>query len=235
MQSQKKGQKSTSSEKTLEKGDKAKASKAAIVIAARSCFAAKGLFDTRMDEIQRLANVSRGALYYHFKSKDEIIRTVIEENLGGFAGRVETIISLSNDKELSFTNILIELTSFAEQITFGPGRGMAFHVWSYSMLNEGVREIMVAHFSRICSLLEEQIKTLQKKGDIPKTVKPKDAAVALFGLIIPGFTVQRCFLGDRSISAETYIKTVFKELKFSTPQIPPPDLIDYSRADLTWT
>lgn len=220
MQLQKIGQKSPYGEKISEKGDKARASKAAIVMAARNCFAAKGLFDTRMDEIQHSANVSRGALYYHFKSKDEIIKTVIEENLGGFAGRVEAIISLSNDKELSFTNILIELTSFAEQITFGPGRGMAFHVWSYSMLNEEVREIMVTFFNRICSLLEEQIKTLQKKGELPKTVKPKDAAVALFGLIIPGFTVQRCFLGDQSISAKTYIKTVFEELKFGlSPQL----------------
>jgi AcrR family transcriptional regulator len=220
MQSQGNGKKSPPSEKIPEKGDKARASKAAIVMAARSCFAAKGLFDTRMDEIQHLANVSRGALYYHFKSKDEIIKTVIEENLGGFAGRVETIISMSNDKELSLINILIELTSFAEQITFGPGRGMAFHVWSYSMLNEEVREIMVAFFNRICSLLEQQIKTLQQKGELPKTVKPKDAAVALFGLIIPGFTVQRCFLGDQSISAKTYIKTVFQELKSGvSPQL----------------
>jgi AcrR family transcriptional regulator len=214
VQRQKNGLKSTSGEIMQEKGYKARTSKASIVMAARNCFAAKGLFDTRMDEIQHLANVSRGALYYHFKSKDEIIKTVIEENLGAFAGRVEAIISLSNDKDLSFPDILIELTSFAEQITFGPGRGMAFHVWSYAMLNEEVREIMVAFFNRICSLLEVQIKASQKKGGLPKTVKPKDAAVALFGLIIPGFTVQRCFLGGQSICAETYIKTVFEELKF---------------------
>lgn len=196
------------------KGSKAQASKVAIVAAARSCFATKGLFDASMDDIQTAANISRGALYYHFKSKDEIIKTVIEQNLGLMAARVEAIVHASQEKNLAFDAILIELTSFSEQITFGPGKGMAFHVWSYAMVNEEIKEIMVAFFNRIQSLLEEVIRTLQKQGNIPKKIKAKDAATALFGLIIPGFTVQRSFMSERAVDAKTYIKVIcalFKE------------------------
>ena len=195
-------------------GSKAQASKAAIVAAARSCFAAKGLFDASMDDIQNTANISRGSLYYHFKSKDEIIKTVIEQNLGLMASRVEAIVNKSNEKHLAFEAILIELTLFSEQITFGPGRGMAFHVWSYAMISEEIKGIMVEFFNRIQSLLEQVIKALQKLGDIPKRIKARDAATALFGLIIPGFTVQRSFMSERSIDAKTYIKVIcalFKE------------------------
>lgn len=196
------------------KGSKAQASKAAIVAAARSCFAAKGLFDASMDDIQNAANISRGSLYYHFKSKDEIIKTVIEQNLGLMASRVEAIVKESNEKHLAFEAILIELTLFSEQITFGPGRGMAFHVWSYAMINEEIKGIMVEFFNRIQALLEQVIKALQKHGDIPKRIKARDAATALFGLIIPGFTVQRSFMSERSVDAKTYIKVIcalFKE------------------------
>lgn len=193
---------------TRVKGAKAQASKDAIVAAARGCFASKGLFDASMDDIQTAANISRGSLYYHFKSKDEIIKTVIEQNLGLMASRVEAIVNESQEKQLTFEDILVELTSFAEQITFGPGKGMAFHVWSYAMINEEIKVIMVAFFHRIQSALEQVVKALQKRGQIPKKIKAKDAATALFGVVIPGFTVQRSFMSDRSIDAKTYIKVI---------------------------
>jgi AcrR family transcriptional regulator len=166
-----------------------------------------------MDDIQTAANISRGSLYYHFKSKDEIIKTVIEQNLGLMASRVEAIVSESQEKHLVFEDILVELTLFAEQITFGPGRGMAFHVWSYAMINDEIKVIMVAFFNRIQSSLEQVIKALQKQGRVPKKIKSKDAATALFGLVIPGFTVQRSFMSERSIDAKTYIKVICSVLK----------------------
>lgn len=190
------------------KGLKAQASKAAIVSAARGCFAAKGLFDASMDDIQTAANISRGSLYYHFKSKDEIIQTVIEQNLGLMASRIEAIVIQSQEQHLALDGILIELTSFSEQITFGPGKGMAFHVWSYAMIHTEIKEIMVEFFNRIQFLLEQVIKGLQKQGHLPKKLKTKEAATALFGLIIPGFTVQRSFMTERSIDAKTYIKAI---------------------------
>lgn len=196
------------------KGLKAQASKAAIVMAARNCFAAKGIFEASLDDIQKQANTSRGALYYHFKNKDEIIKTVIEENLGAMLKRIETIVLQSQEKHLTFENILIELTSFAEQITMGPGKGMAFHVWSYSMINEDIKNIMVIFFNQIQLLLEKEIKTLQKTGQLPKKIKAKLAATALFGLIIPGFTVQRCFMDSNSIDAKTYIRSIISLFDF---------------------
>ena len=146
----------------ITKGIKAQTSKGSIVMAARICFASKGLFDATMDDIQAAAGVSRGKMYYHFKNKDEIVQTVIEENLGAMALRIEAIVAQSREQNLTFENILIELTSFAEQITFGPGRGMAFHVWSYAMINEPVRAMLGVFFRRIRALLEQKIDTLQR-------------------------------------------------------------------------
>lgn len=191
------------------KGIKAQTSKVSIVMAARICFASKGLFDATMDDIQAAAGVSRGKMYYHFKNKDEIVQTVIEENLGAMALRIEAIVAQSREQHLTFENILVELTSFAEQITFGPGKGMAFHVWSYAMINEPVRAMLGVFFRRIRALLEQEIDTLQQLGKLPQAVQPKEAATALFGLIIPGFTVQRSFLENEAIDAKTYIKTIF--------------------------
>ena len=43
-----------------------------ILNAAQSCFGKTGYHKTRMDDIVRAAGLSKGALYWHFKSKDEI-------------------------------------------------------------------------------------------------------------------------------------------------------------------
>jgi len=43
---------------------------------------------------------------------------------------------------------------------------------------------------------------------LPKTIKASEAASLLFGLMISGFSVQRNFLGNKSIDPKTYIKTI---------------------------
>jgi len=190
------------------KSAKAAANKASIVMAARKCFEAKGLFDASMDDIQAAANTSRGSLYYHFKSKEEILQTVIDENLGALVIRINQIIQEAAENNCSFEQIMIELVSLTERITFGPGKGMAFHCWSYSMVNEEICTIMMKYFALIRQALEKEIKALQKLGRLPKTIKASEAASLLFGLMISGFSVQRNFLGNKSIDPKTYIKTI---------------------------
>ncbi|MEN8182397.1 MAG: TetR/AcrR family transcriptional regulator [Myxococcota bacterium] len=51
--------------------------RAQILEAAFSCFAAKGM-DTRMDDIVRASGLSKGVLYFHFRSKDEIFLALFE-------------------------------------------------------------------------------------------------------------------------------------------------------------
>jgi AcrR family transcriptional regulator len=50
-----------------------------LIRVARRLFATRGYGGTSIEEITRRANVTRGALYHHFKSKEEIFRAVFEE------------------------------------------------------------------------------------------------------------------------------------------------------------
>lgn len=49
-----------------------------ILNAAQSCFGKTGYHKTRMDDIVRAAGLSKGALYWHFKSKDEIFLALFD-------------------------------------------------------------------------------------------------------------------------------------------------------------
>jgi TetR/AcrR family fatty acid metabolism transcriptional regulator len=61
-----------------------------ILQAAESIFAEKGYHDASMDEIAARAGVSKGTLYQHFPTKDELIFALIDRNLALF----EQIIAL---------------------------------------------------------------------------------------------------------------------------------------------
>lgn len=50
-----------------------------LVAAARSLFAERGFTDVSTEEIVRAARMTRGALYHHFESKEDLFRAVYED------------------------------------------------------------------------------------------------------------------------------------------------------------
>ena len=179
-----------------------------ILMAARACFARQGFAGTSMKDIQLAADCSRGNLYHHFKAKEEIVQIITAQNLGRFCDRIETILKESDARDLSLLEIIEELASFAEEITKGPGKGIAFHVWSLSMVEPEVRKTMLIYFERIRSGLEQKIILLMKKGKLKKNKNTQQLSVALFGLVIPGFTVQSVFMDEKAIDSAKYVRAL---------------------------
>ncbi|MBT8514382.1 TetR/AcrR family transcriptional regulator [Polynucleobacter paneuropaeus] len=179
-----------------------------ILIAARACFAQQGFAGTSMNDIQLAADCSRGNLYHHFKAKEEIVQLITSQNLGLFCDRIDTILKESDERDFSLLEIIGELASFAEEITKGPGKGIAFHVWSLSIVEPEVRKTMLIYFERIRSGLEQKIILLMKKGKLKKDKNTEQLSVALFGLVIPGFTVQSVFMDEKSIDSAKYVRSL---------------------------
>jgi len=61
------------------KGGRAEATRRALIASARSLFGEKGFAATSVDEVVRHAGVTKGALYHHFRDKDDLYRAVVEE------------------------------------------------------------------------------------------------------------------------------------------------------------
>jgi len=51
--------------------------------AALSLFVEKGFAATRVDEVAKLAGVSKGTLFLYFSSKEELFKAVVRENISG--------------------------------------------------------------------------------------------------------------------------------------------------------
>jgi len=60
------------------KADRARATRAALVAAGRELFADQGFAATSTEQIVRHAQVTRGALYHHYRDKTDLFRAVFE-------------------------------------------------------------------------------------------------------------------------------------------------------------
>jgi AcrR family transcriptional regulator len=61
------------------KATRAEATRRALIASARSLFGSQGYAATSVDEVVRDAGVTKGALYHHFRDKDDLFRAVVEE------------------------------------------------------------------------------------------------------------------------------------------------------------
>ena len=168
-----------------------------------------------MKDIQIAAGCSRGNLYHFFKTKSEIVQTITTQNLERFCERIEFILEESNDRAIGLSEVIEDLAGYAEEITKGPGKGMAFHVWSLAMVDQDVRATMVQYFERIRFGIEKKISVMIKNGQIPNNKNTQNLSVVLFGVLIPGFTLQSVFMDGKSLDAAQYsesIQALFKEI-----------------------
>lgn len=72
--------------------------KAEIMAAAKSLFYQKGYLNTTTQDIIKALGISRGLLYYHFKSKEDILYSIVEKHLEPLLTRFHAI---AYDEQLS--------------------------------------------------------------------------------------------------------------------------------------
>ena len=76
-----------------------------LLLAAHELFAKKGYRATGTDEIAKKAGLTKGALYFHFASKEEILLAMVKEIIGGHARTMEILAG----RKLTPAGLLMEL------------------------------------------------------------------------------------------------------------------------------
>lgn len=68
-----------------------------ILTAARKCFLARGYFATKMDEIAREAGLSKGGVYFHFTSKGEVFRSLVQQEYDAAIRFIDSVEASGDD------------------------------------------------------------------------------------------------------------------------------------------
>jgi len=126
---------------------------------ARTHFTEYGYTNTALESIVQEANITRGAVYHHFRSKKELFRSVLEAVQQEVAERVEHEASLSEDvwQQLylgcrAFVLAAVEPQNKRIMLIDGPAI-LGWDVWRSMDANHSMR------------LLREQLEMMQRQGN----------------------------------------------------------------------
>lgn len=186
-----------------------------ILEAATSVFARLGVHKARMDDIVEEAGLSKGAVYWYFKSKDEIINTILDRflsrELGGFQELLQQEGSI-RDRFIAMTNHLItELEKYAKVMP------IAYEFYALSTRESHVRKALNDYYHQYLWYFEELLKQGIKSGEF-REVDASRAAVSIIALL-EGLTllwvigVLQADIKELLVSAESGLTLILDGLK----------------------
>lgn len=150
-----------------------------ILDAALRCLQRQGLIDTSLTDICEEADISRGALYKHFASKDEILDGVLSK------------ISQVAIDQLRFHDLSTMNSALTNWIDYIAGEGqknlrLEFELMSLTRSNATLHAVVASGIAQRQSTLEESLKALAHNGEIVEDIDIRATARALnaflFGL-----------------------------------------------------
>ena len=160
---------------------RSKSTKDSILQAAAECFAAGGYGKTDIDDICKKANLTKGAFYYHFSTKQDLFI----EMLTNWAGKVAGKLDLSR---IETDNVLEVLSSIPEN--FSPifeevdsQLPLFLELYIKAMSDPGLNKVVLSSYQQFLNFFKPLIKKGIANGSLKK-MDPDDAAKTLFALTI---------------------------------------------------
>lgn len=158
------------------KADVSEERQSQILDAAEEVFAEKGLDGARMDDIVEKTGLSKGALYWYFKSKDDIVIAIMERIFQFEFKQFEDLEDLEG-------TALMKLTTFME-VTIKDIVGMmnlmpiAYEFLSRAFRNKVVQTVIRNYFNRYIQILEPIIRQGIDSGEFGSW-NAKEVALAI--------------------------------------------------------
>ncbi|MEO3872119.1 TetR/AcrR family transcriptional regulator [Nonomuraea sp. B12E4] len=165
-----------------------------ILDAARRCFVRNGFHATSMQDVLTEAELSAGAVYRYFKSKDDIIAAIASEALA------EVAAAFGADAAAPPPDLddVVDLVLGVERPPLSRSRESAqllVQVWAEALrspsLSARLKEVMAEARGVIGGLVARH----QERGRLPAGVPPEHVADVLTALV-DGFLVRRAVFGD---------------------------------------
>lgn len=143
--------------------------------AAIDVFSERGFDRATMDDIAARANVAKGTIYYHFKSKEELFLFLVEEGIDLLRESVnEQIRPDMKGKEKLETALRQQIRFFGEYSDFCII--LLREAWGGEQRQKEFRKML----SGYTKLIEQFIVQAMEEGDFAKT-NPESAAWTVFG------------------------------------------------------
>ena len=175
---------------------KSEARRLAILDAAARCFVRAGFHGASMQQICAEAQMSPGALYRYFRSKDELIEAIAESEQQD----IEPIL-----RELEKTRDLVAsiASAMSEAVVLGADRSygaLVVEVVAEASRNSRVAEILARNDDIMHRALERAISQAQQRGDVDASL-PADALAHSVMALWDGLSTRFLLSEPRDVAA----------------------------------
>jgi TetR/AcrR family fatty acid metabolism transcriptional regulator len=148
-----------------------------ILRAATRVFARNGYFNSKVADIARAANVADGTVYLYFKSKEEILHSIFDQNMAeAIASGRKLIEKISDPKEKLRRIAVLHL----ERLGADRDLAIVFQV-ELRGSTKFMREFSAAGFAEYLGLLRKTFEEGQRSGVFRKDLNAKQVSKILFG------------------------------------------------------
>ncbi|MFG1603073.1 TetR/AcrR family transcriptional regulator [Actinoplanes sp. NPDC049265] len=164
-----------------------------ILAAARACFLRNGLHATTMQDLIREADLSIGAVYRYFKSKNEIISAIAEQVAGGITVRIQEIAA--QQPPVPLADAMDQVLDLIEA-QVGPGGNfpLGVQVWGEATIDPAIGDIVRERYAGMHRAFEIMAERAAGRGELPAGSDPAAVGAVLFSMV-PGFALQRMIIG----------------------------------------
>ena len=156
-------------------GDK----RAAILRAATRVFARNGYFNSKVADIARAAEVADGTVYLYFKSKEEILHSIFDQNMAEAIAAGRRLIENLDDPREKLRRIA---KLHLERLGADRDLAVVFQV-ELRGSTKFMEEFSAAGFAEYLALLRRTFEEGQRAGVFRKELNAKVAAKILFGAL----------------------------------------------------
>jgi AcrR family transcriptional regulator len=166
-----------------------------ILESALKCFGEKGYQATIIDDIVKDSNISKGAIYNYFESKEEIYLQLLKK-------RTNTFFEDMEQENANVTSAIAKLanlfTRFKKQeLKEDDQQTMRVYIefWLYGSRQEDLKKILVERYNRFIEFIEKIIVEGQESGEIKKDLDPQNIS-RIFWAVRDGNVLHYSFLGE---------------------------------------
>lgn len=176
-----------------------------IIDAAYRCFARNGFHQTTMREIYKEAQLSPGAIYHYFRSKDEIIKASFEHDFARSFGLFQA--ALQQADSLAALEEIFEFlfAGLAEASQLGATR-VNVQGWGEALLNPDVLASVLQVFSGYRAAVAQLIRQSQQAGKVNPQLDPDAVARVMHSLYL-GLELQMAWEPDK-VDSRAYLSVV---------------------------
>jgi AcrR family transcriptional regulator len=172
-----------------------------ILDAATDVFAEKGFNETRMDDIVTKSGLSKGTLYWYFKSKDEIILSIFERIFSREFRELENLVATegtASERLLYYTECVVKDVN--RMLRLMP---LAYEFMSWAFRRKFVQDAFKLYMNKYMDILVPLIQQGIDSGEFHK-IDPRSAAITI-GAIFEG-TILLWVYDNSLVDTEKHIR-----------------------------